>query len=340
VEAYLRLRSELERQPRRWLVTGAAGFIGSALVQALLERGQQVVGLDNFETGHAKNLDDVRAKVGAAAERFTFLEGDICDLEACRRAALGVDVVLHQAALGSVPRSIEDPLATHRANVDGFVNMALAARDAGVRRFVYASSSSVYGEDPELPKREERTGKVLSPYAATKQIDEVYAEVFGLSYGCEFVGLRYFNVFGPRQDPNGPYAAVIPRWIGELLDGGPCQIFGDGTQSRDFCYVENAVQANLLAAMAPRAPGQVYNVGCGDRTTLGELFSLIRERVAEHEPRAREVKPSYQPTRPGDVPHSQAAIDKATAELGYAPTYQVSDGLAETVAWFVRARSA
>jgi UDP-N-acetylglucosamine/UDP-N-acetylgalactosamine 4-epimerase len=339
VEVYLRLRNELEREPRRWLVTGAAGFIGSALVQALLERNQEVVGLDNFETGHARNLDDVRARVGGAADRFTFLEGDICDLDRCRQAVEGVEVVLHQAALGSVPRSIEDPLTTHRANVDGFVNMAIAARDAGVRRFVYASSSSVYGDDPDLPKREERTGRVLSPYAATKQIDEVYAGVFGLSYGFELVGLRYFNVFGPRQDPNGPYAAVIPRWIGELLEGEPCQIFGDGTQSRDFCYVDNAVQANLLAAVAPGAPGQVYNVGCGDKTTLTELFSMIRQRVAEHEPRAANLEPIYRDTRPGDVPHSQAAIEKAVRELGYAPTYQVADGLAETVDWFVRARS-
>jgi UDP-N-acetylglucosamine/UDP-N-acetylgalactosamine 4-epimerase len=335
VDAYLRLRRALEREPRRWLVTGAAGFIGSSLVQTLLEFGQHVVGLDNFATGHPENLDDVRERAGDAARRFAFIEGDIADPETCRRAAEGMDFVLHQAALGSVPRSIEDPVASHRANVDGFVQMALAARDAGVRRLVYASSSSIYGDDPELPKREERTGRALSPYAATKQIDELYADVFGQVYGLELVGLRYFNVFGPRQDPNGPYAAVIPRWIGELLEGRPCQIFGDGTQSRDFCYVDNAVQANLLAATAGDAAGQVYNVGCGGRTTLSELFALIRDRVAEHAPRARGAEPAYGDARPGDVPHSQAAIDKAARDLGYAPSHQVDEGLTETVAWFL-----
>ena len=335
--AYIRMRNALRDHPRRWLVTGAAGFIGSALVQALLEDGQQVVGLDNFETGHASNLDDVRAQVGPdAAARFSLIEGDICDPDACRRAVEGAEYVLHQAALGSVPRSIDDPLATHRANVDGFVQLVLAARDAGVRRFVYASSSAVYGDDPDLPKREERIGKALSPYAVSKQIDELYADVFGRTYDIEVVGLRYFNVFGPRQDPNGPYAAVIPRWIHELAAGTPCQIFGDGTQSRDFCYVDNAVQANLLAAVTEGVAGRVYNVGCGDRTSLAELFALLRDRIGERVPGVRGAEPRYREPRPGDVPHSEASIDRAVAELGYAPTYQVSDGLAETVAWFLR----
>lgn len=342
MSAYLRLRSELAGSPRRWLVTGAAGFIGSALVQTLLEQGQEVVGLDNFATGHSENLDDVRARVGeAAASRFAFLDGDVCDPKACRRATEGVDYVLHQAALGSVPRSIEDPIATHRANVDGFVEIALAARDAGVRRFVYASSSSVYGDEPDLPKREERTGRALSPYAVSKQVDELYADVYGQVYDLEPVGLRYFNVFGPRQDPNGPYAAVIPRWIGEIVEGRSCGIFGDGTQSRDFCYVENAVQANLLAAAGTRdIAGQVYNVGCGGRTTLTGLFSLIRDRVSEHVPHAQNAEPVYAEARPGDISHSQASIDKASRELGYEPTHQVGDGLADTVAYFVRRRGA
>jgi UDP-N-acetylglucosamine/UDP-N-acetylgalactosamine 4-epimerase len=338
VEAYRRLQNELKREPRRWLVTGAAGFIGSSIVQTLLEHGQEVIGLDNFETGHARNLDDLRARVGVAAGRFSFIEGDIGEAAVCRRASEGVDYVLHQAALGSVPRSIEDPISSHRANVDGFVQVALAARDAGVRRVVYASSSSVYGDDPELPKREERIGRALSPYAVTKQIDELYAGVFGECYGLETVGLRYFNVFGPRQDPNGPYAAVIPRWISELLEGGDCQIFGDGTQSRDFCYVDNAVQANLLAATVGGVAGQVYNVGCGGRITLTQLFELIRDRVAEHAPQAKGAEPRYRDARPGDVPHSQASIDKAVSELGFAPAFQVADGLAHTVAWFLSQR--
>ncbi len=341
VEAYRNLRNELAERPRRWLVTGAAGFIGSALVEALLSRGQHVVGLDNFATGYAENLDDVRARVGdERARRLVFIEGDICDPDACRRAAEGVDVVLHQAALGSVPRSIEDPLASHRANVDGFVQVVLAARDAGVRRVVYASSSAVYGDDPDLPKQEERTGRALSPYAATKQINELYADVFATTYDLELVGLRYFNVFGPRQDPAGPYAAVIPRWIGELMAGRECQIFGDGTQSRDFCYVENAVQANLLAAMSESVNHPVYNVGCGGRTTLGELFAMIRDRVGEREPKARDAAPVYRESRAGDVPHSQAAIDRAERDLGYAPSHDVESGLRETADWFWARRGA
>lgn len=337
MSAYQSLRTTLQSQPRRWVITGAAGFIGSALARALVDLGQDVVGLDNFATGHAENLEDVTAGLSRdAAARFSFVEGDVCEPEACARAVRGADYVLHQAALGSVPRSIEDPIATHRANVDGFVTLALAARDAGVSRVVYASSSAVYGDDPELPKREPRWGRALSPYAVTKQIDELYADTLGLTYAIELVGLRYFNVFGPRQDPNGPYAAVIPRWIGELTAGERCQIFGDGSQSRDFCYVDNAVQANLLAATREGAAGAIYNVGCGGRTTLTELFEAIRDLVGEHSPRARAIEPDYRDPRAGDVPHSQAAIDKAAAELGYEPTHQVREGLRETVAWFTR----
>lgn len=339
---YQELQGELRAAPKTWLVTGAAGFIGSALVEELLGLGQRVVGLDNFSTGHRANLDAVRAIVGdEAAARFTFVEGDICDLDACRRACEGADVVLHQAALGSVPRSLEDPLATHAANVDGFLHVLLAARDAGARRLVYASSSSVYGDHPDLPKVEDTIGRQLSPYAVTKRIDELYAGVTQDCYGLEIIGLRYFNVFGRRQDPNGPYAAVIPRWIDHLFAGEPCQIFGDGSNSRDFCYVDNAVQANLLAGTCadPAATNQVYNVGCNGRTTLTELFDMLRDRVAEIEPAAAGAEAAYTAPRPGDVLHSQASIARIESQLGYAHTHDVAEGLAETVRWFAAQRS-
>lgn len=327
----------LEAAPRRWLVTGAAGFIGSALVEQLLRLGQEVVGLDNFATGRRENLDDLRSVLGTEAmARFEMIEGDIRDLDACRRAADGVQVVLHQAALGSVPRSIEDPLSSHAANVDGFIHVLAAARERRVERLVYASSSSVYGDHPGLPKVEDRTGRPMSPYAATKQIDEVYAGVWQRTYGIEVTGLRYFNVYGRRQDPDGPYAAVIPRWIDRLAGGQPCVIFGDGSQSRDFCYVDNAVQANLLAATAPGdTSGTVYNVGCGGRTTLVELYRMLRDRVAEALPPAASAEPEHAAPRPGDVPHSQASIEKARERLGYEPTHQIDEGLTETVRWFL-----
>ena len=271
------LQDDLRQTPRRWLVTGAAGFIGSHLVETLLGLGQHVVGLDNFATGSRANVEAASA---AHPDRFRFVEGDIRSLDDCRAACEGVDIVLHQAALGSVPRSIKDPLATHATNVDGFVNMLVAARDAGIGRFVYASSSSVYGDHPGLPKVEDQIGTPLSPYAVSKRVDELYARTFQDHYPIETVGLRYFNVFGPRQDPNGPYAAVIPRWLGEMLDGTPSTIFGDGETSRDFCYVANVVQANLLSAFAPTdATGTVYNVALGDRTTLNELFRTLGERL-------------------------------------------------------------
>jgi len=328
---------DLEATPRRWLVTGAAGFIGSALVEKLLALGQHVVGLDSFITGHRANLDDVRALVGdQAMRRFHLVEGDIRDLETCRRASGEVDVVLHQAALGSVPRSIEDPIASHQANVDGFVNILVAAHTAGIKRVVYASSSSVYGDHPGLPKVEEAIGQPLSPYAATKRIDEVYADVWQRSFGLETVGLRYFNVYGRRQDPQGPYAAVIPRWIAALASGAPCVIFGDGSQSRDFCYVDNAVQANILAAVGPReATGQIYNVGLEGRTDLVHLFRMLRERVAASRPQAASAEPEFTAPRAGDVQHSQASIDKIRQRLGYAATHGIDQGLTETVTWFL-----
>lgn len=331
------LQNELRATPRRWLVTGAAGFIGSHLVEKLLRLGQTVVALDNFSTGHQRNLDEVLASVGEeAASRFRFIEGDIRDLETCKMACEGMELVLHQAALGSVPRSIKDPITSHRSNVDGFLNMLVAARDAGVSRFVYASSSSVYGDEPTLPKVEGREGRLLSPYAATKYINEVYARIFQDSYGMQSIGLRYFNVFGPRQDPNGPYAAVMPRWIEALLTNKGCQIFGDGMTSRDFCFIDNAVQANLLAATVSdaAATNQVYNVACADQTTLNELFEWIRERVARHHPLAATAKVEHTGFRAGDIRHSLADIAKAMEHLGYEPTHRIEAGLDVTVDWY------
>jgi UDP-N-acetylglucosamine 4-epimerase len=324
----------LRARPRTWLVTGAAGFIGSNLVERLLELGQSVVGLDNFATGKPENLADFRGD-----PRFRFVEGDVCDRDACLDALAGADVVLHEAALGSVPRSIANPLASHRANVDGFVTLLVAARDAGVKRFVYAASSSTYGDHPALPKVEEHIGRALSPYAVTKQVGELYAAVFHRVYGMETVGLRYFNVFGPRQDPEGPYAAVIPRWVGSLLEGRGCRINGDGENSRDFCFVDNVVQANLLAAtvLDPAALGEVYNVACGQRTTLNELFALIRDEAARYRPEAAEATPEHGPPALGDVKHSLADLRKVREFLGYQPTHDLAAGLARAVAWYAGA---
>jgi UDP-N-acetylglucosamine/UDP-N-acetylgalactosamine 4-epimerase len=319
---------DLVNTPRRWLVTGVAGFIGSALLERLLDLGQSVVGVDNFLTGHKRNLDDVLAINPDERLQFRFVEGDLRDPKVAAAAMRDVDIVLHQAALGSVPRSIKDPIASHEHNVDAFLNVMVAAKDAGVSRVVYASSSSVYGDHPGLPKHEDRIGKPLSPYAATKRADELYAQVFYDVYGLQLIGLRYFNVFGRRQDPDGPYAAVIPRWISAMIDNKPCVIFGDGTNSRDFCYVDNIVQANLLAATAtdPAVAGTVYNCGCNGRTDLRQLFAMIRDNLAKDIPTLD--------AKAGDIAHSQAAIDKITAALGYAPTHQVAEGMAETVAWF------
>jgi UDP-N-acetylglucosamine 4-epimerase len=332
-----RLAAEIRRAPRTWLVTGVAGFIGSNLLETLLRLEQRVVGLDNFATGKRPNLDQVRALVSPEQwSQFTFIEGDIIDVEVCRRACTGVDVVLHQAALGSVPRSLENPLATHAANVTGFLNMLVAARDAAVARFVYASSSAVYGDAPELPKTEARIGRPLSPYAASKWINEIYADTFARVYGLQTVGLRYFNVFGPRQDPEGPYAAVIPQWIAALLRRQPVFINGDGETSRDFCHVENVVQANLLAATTPNtaALNQVFNIALGRRTTLNELFALIQNGLRRRDPALPETQPVYRDFRPGDVRHSLADITKARRLLGYEPTCNVEEGLERALDWY------
>jgi UDP-N-acetylglucosamine 4-epimerase len=333
---------ELEQElrggtPKRWLVTGVAGFIGSHLLETLLRLNQDVVGLDNFATGSSRNLADVAGRIGPAAfSHFRLVEGDIRDFSVCTKAAQNVEVVLHQAALGSVPRSMADPLATHTANVDGFVNVVLAAQSAGVRRVVYASSSSVYGDDPSDPKLEDQLGQPLSPYAATKRVDEIYADTLQRTHGIESVGLRYFNVFGPRQDPLGAYAAVIPRWTEQLLTGEACVAFGDGSSSRDFCYVDNVVQANLLAAAAPTRDiaASVFNVACGARTSLLELYSAIRERVTKLRPSAASQKLRHASARPGDVPHSLASIERARACLGYRPAYDLARGLDQTVHWY------
>ena len=334
----------LRARPRRWLVTGAAGFIGSHLVERLLWLDQEVVGLDDFSTGRRENVAAVRTAVGPErAARFELVEGDIRDPGACRRACRGAEIVLHEAALGSVPRSVKDPISAHDVNVTGFLRVLEAAREAGIRRVVYASSSSVYGDHPGLPKVEDAVGRVLSPYAASKAADEVYAAAYGACYGLELVGLRYFNVFGPRQDPSGPYAAVIPLWFAGLLRGGRIVIYGDGETSRDFCYVENVVRANLLAATTarPEALGQVFNVACGERTTLNQLFGLIRERVARFEPAAAGRAPAYEAFRAGDIRHSLADVGKARALLGYETAFGVADGLDRAAEWYVQdARSA
>jgi len=330
------LEQRLRDTPRRWLVTGAAGFIGSNLVETLLRAGQDVVGLDNFATGHQRNLDEVGALVGSEAqERFRFIRGDIRDREACAAAVDNVDVVLHQAALGSVPRSIVDPLATHDANITGFLNMLDTARRAGVSRFVYAASSSTYGDEPNLPKREEVIGNPLSPYAVTKLVNELYAAVFARTYGFKATGLRYFNVFGPRQDPDGAYAAVIPKWTDAMVRGETVTINGDGETSRDFCFVANAVQANIRAALAGEdAQGQVYNVAVGDRTTLTRLAQLIRETLELHQ--VHYDRPiEFTEFRAGDVRHSEADITRARRLLGFEPSHDVASGLREAVPYYL-----
>jgi len=338
--AYQALQDRMRTEPRAWLVTGAAGFIGSHLVQHLLELDQTVVGLDNFATGSRKNVADVLSRVSAKqAARFRLEEGDIRDADDCARACRGVDLVLHQAALGSVPRSLKDPVQSHEVNVTGFLRVLEAARAAGVRRVVYASSSSVYGDHPGLPKVEEALGRQLSPYAVTKLADELYAHVFGRCYGLELLGLRYFNVFGSRQDPNGPYAAVVPLWFAGLRDGTDVFINGDGETSRDFCFIDNVVQVNLLAATTSNgeAIGQAYNIAYGDRTTLNELFRLIRDQVAARRPEAAEVLPTHREFRAGDVRHSLADVGKARRLLGYEPAYSLREGLERTAGWYLSA---
>ena len=335
---YTEVCGALQAAPKTWLVTGVAGFIGCNLAEALLNLDQRVVGLDNFATGHQKNLDQVRDSVGAAKwENFRFLFGDIRAQDDCRQACVGVDYVLHQAALGSVPRSIEDPLLTNASNITGFVNMLVASRDAGCKRFVYAASSSTYGDHPGLPKVEDVIGKPLSPYAVTKYVNELYADVFARCYGTQSIGLRYFNIFGRRQDPNGAYAAVIPLWVASMIRNLPLYVNGDGETSRDFCYIDNVIQANILSATTENseAINQVYNVAVGDRTTLNDLFEAIRINLVPRFKHLENFKPTYREFRAGDVRHSQADVSKARTLLGYAPTHHMAEGLEVAMDWYV-----
>ena len=372
---YDHLKTRLATEPKTWLVTGVAGFIGSNLLETLLKLDQRVVGLDNFATGHQRNLDEVQTLVTPAQwKNFNFIQGDIRNLADCQKAmthchcgldpqSRPVDFVLHQAALGSVPRSLQDPITTNATNINGFLNMLVAARDAKVKSFTYAASSSTYGDHPTLPKVEHTIGKPLSPYAVTKYVNELYADVFARCYGFNTIGLRYFNVFGKRQDPNGAYAAVIPKWIASMIQGEPVYINGDGETSRDFCYIDNAVQANLLAATVPVviadakaviAPpaviagpdpqsmsplNQIYNVAVGDRTTLNQLYAQIKANLLPHYPHLHSATPVYRNFRDGDVRHSLADISKATSLLGYIPTQRIGEGLELAMPWYIGGKS-
>ncbi len=334
---YYQVCEQLKQNPKIWLITGVAGFIGSNLLETLLKLDQRVVGLDNFATGHQYNLDEVQSLVTAEQwNNFTFIQGDIRNLEDCQKACNNVDYVLHQAALGSVPRSIADPIMTNSANITGFLNMLVAARDARVSSFTYAASSSTYGDHPALPKVEENIGKPLSPYAVTKYVNELYAEVFARTYGFKAIGLRYFNVFGKRQDPNGAYAAVIPKWTAAMIGGDDVFINGDGETSRDFCFIENTVQANILAATTQNdeAKNQVYNVAVGDRTTLNDLFNAIKAVLNENGVTYTK-EPVYRDFRAGDVRHSQASVAKIENNLGYKAEYKISKGIAFAMSWYV-----
>jgi UDP-N-acetylglucosamine 4-epimerase len=340
-KTYEKLQAQLKSSPRTWLITGVAGFIGSNLLETLLKLDQKVVGLDNFSTGFQHNLAEVQSLVSDEQwQRFTFVKGDIRKLERCRQACAGVDYVLHQAALGSVPRSIEDPITTNDNNISGFLNMLVAARDAGVQRFVYAASSSTYGDHPDLPKVEDKIGQPLSPYAVTKLVNELYADVFAKTYNFNTIGLRYFNIFGQRQDPDGAYAAVIPKWFAGLVNNEIVYINGDGETSRDFCFIDNCVQANILAATVEdlAATNQVYNVAFGERTTLNELYNLIQERVVAANVSAQDAKPQYRDFRAGDVRHSLADISKAKTLIGYEPQFSVIKGLDKAAEWYLEER--
>lgn len=335
--AYETLCQRLAHEPKTWLVTGIAGFIGSNLLETLLKLDQRVVGLDNFATGHQRNLDEVQSLVTPCQwANFNFIQGDIRNLKDCQQACAEVDYVLHQAALGSVPRSVENPIATNETNISGFLNMLVAARDAKAKRFVYAASSSTYGDHPGLPKVEDKIGKPLSPYAVTKYVNELYADVFARTYGFNTVGLRYFNVFGPRQDPNGAYAAVIPKWIASMIRGEPVYINGDGETSRDFCFIENVLQINLLAATTdnPEAANQVYNVAVGDRTTLNQLYDQLHINLLPAYPHLQDAKPVYRDFRAGDVRHSLADIAKARTLLGYEPSHRIGEGVQVAMGWY------
>lgn len=336
---YEQVKDQLLQSPKVWLITGVAGFIGSNLLETLLRLNQQVIGLDNFATGYQKNLDEVKSLVTPEKwQNFRFIEGDIRDFDTCAKACTEVDYVLHQAALGSVPRSINDPITTNSVNISGFLNMLTAARDANVKSFTYAASSSTYGDHPALPKVEENIGKPLSPYAVTKYVNELYAEVFAKTYGFKAIGLRYFNVFGQRQDPNGAYAAVIPKWTAAMIAGEDVFINGDGETSRDFCFIENTVQANILAATIQNdeSKDQVYNVAVGDRTTLNDLFNAIKTALNENGVIYTKA-PIYREFRAGDVRHSQASINKIQSLLGYEPTKKINQGIELAMSWYVRA---
>lgn len=334
---YEQLLQDLSKAPKTWLITGVAGFIGSNLLETLLKLDQQVVGLDNFATGHQHNLDEVQGEVSQDQwSRFSFIQGDIRKLADCQKACTGVDYVLHQAALGSVPRSLNDPITTNETNISGFLNMLVAARDAKVASFTYAASSSTYGDHPGLPKLEDVIGKPLSPYAVTKFVNELYAEVFAKSYGFNTIGLRYFNVFGKRQDPEGAYAAVIPKWTAAMINGEDVYINGDGETSRDFCYIDNTVQANLLAATTTdaNALNQVYNVAVGDRTDLNQLYSAIQNSLSDNGVGCTKA-PLYRDFRAGDVRHSQADISKAANLLGYQPEFKITEGIEIAMPWYI-----
>ncbi len=339
---YEQLQEYLKDNQKTWLVTGVAGFIGSNLLEKLLVLDQKVVGLDSFETGYKQNIDeaihDASDIVGKdISDNFKFIEGDIKSISDCKHSCVGVDYVLHQAAIGSVPRSIEDPISTNKANIDGFINMLVASRDANVKRFVYAASSSTYGDNTDLPKVEDIIGSPLSPYAVTKLVNELYASVFAKNYDFKSIGLRYFNIFGKRQDPDGAYAAVIPKWVAAILNKEDVYINGDGETSRDFCYVDNAVQANLLAALTDNddATNQVYNIALNDKTSLNELHQMIEGSLLQRVQGLEKKEPIYRDFRPGDVRHSQASIDKAKKLLGYQPKFRLSEGLDEAIGWYI-----
>ena len=333
---YEEIQEQLKNTPKTWLVTGVAGFIGSNLLETLLLLNQKVIGLDNFATGHQHNLDEVKRIVSESHwSNFRFIEGDIRDYATCVKAVSGVDYVLHQAALGSVPRSIADPITSNAANITGFLNMLQAAKEANVKSFTYAASSSTYGDHPALPKVEEHIGNPLSPYAVTKYVNELYAGVYARTYGFKSIGLRYFNVFGKRQDPNGAYAAVIPKWTAAMIKGEDVYINGDGETSRDFCFIENTVQINILAATAPDAvKNNVYNVAVGDRTTLNQLFKAIKNALKEYDVKIQ-GEPIYREFRAGDVRHSKAEISKAKKKLGYEPSDTIQTGIKAAMPWYV-----
>lgn len=341
MSAYENLKTQLQSKQHTWLITGVAGFIGSNLLEALLKLNQKVVGLDNFSTGHMRNLDEVQNIVTQKQwQNFSFIQADACSLASCLKACTGVDYVLHQAALGSVPRSLEDPITTNACNVTAFLNMLVAARDTKVKRFVYAASSSTYGDHPGLPKVEDQIGKPLSPYAVTKYVNELYADVFGKSYGLQSIGLRYFNVFGPRQDPEGAYTAVIPKWIDSMIKGEPIYINGDGETSRDFTYIANVVQANLLAAttLKTNAVNQVYNIAAEGRTSLNELYAQLKQNLINSYPHLKDAQVTYREFRAADVRHSLASIAKARIGLGYVPTQEMEQGVVLTIPWYISKR--